>query len=108
MNYKVFNLKYNLKTILMYDGNTKVGICKIGTINKQISLWDFEILKPFRNKGYAKEFMNYLIIEHNINALRARPKENDISMKNLIKFYEKYDFKIISQHILGIEMRRKS
>lgn len=92
----------------MYDNNIKVGICKIGNINKQISLWDFEILKPFRNKGYAKEFINYLISEHNINALRARPKENNISIQDLIKFYERYNFKIISQHILGVEMRRKS
>lgn len=106
MEYKNFKLKFNGITIFMYKENIKIGKCKIYKMGNKISLWDFEILKPFRRNGHAKQFMTYLIYNYKVNSLRVNPVE-DIDVNSLINFYKSFGFEIQFIHIFGIEMIKR-
>ena len=75
------------------------------------TLFNFNILPEYRNRGYATAFMEK-IIEHNgkLKRLYANSDdlENGLSTKRLVKFYKKFGFKIkYPKHPFGIMMTRK-
>ena len=74
------------------------------------TLFNFNILPEYRNRGYSTAFMEK-IIEHNrkLNTLYAKScdLENGLSTKQLVKFYKKFGFKVkYPKHPYGISMTR--
>lgn len=64
-------------------------------------LLDFYVKQEYRRKGYATEFLKYLVSEAGVNNLLAIPtpdSEDAISMKKLVKFYEQTGgFKVVKR-----------
>ena len=89
------------------NSDTKVG----NALVIHNTLFNFNILPGYRNRGFATAFMEK-IIEHNGKLIRLHAKpddlENGISTKLLVKFYRKFGFKIKNTaHPYGILMLRK-
>ncbi len=87
--------------------STKVG----NALVIRNTLFNFNILPGYRNRGFATAFMEK-IIEHNGKLMRLHAKpdevENGISTKQLVNFYRKFGFKIENTtHPYGILMLRK-
>jgi len=91
---------------LLVNGN-KVGNATV----IHDSLFNFNILLKYRNRGYASIFMAK-IIEDNSKLKRLHVNscdlKNGLSTKELVKFYRKFGFKIVNTtHPYGILMSRK-
>jgi len=75
------------------------------------TLFNFNILPAYRNRGYASAFMEK-IIEHNGKLKRLHANscdlKNGLQTDELVKFYKKYGFKVKNTtHPYGILMTRK-
>jgi ribosomal protein S18 acetylase RimI-like enzyme len=71
-------------------------------------------MKEFRNQGYGKELFNYTlkqikkVEDINFIYLNACPfdhhSDNQLELSSLIKFYEKYGFKVLIQQHKNAQM----
>lgn len=81
-------------SLSFYDGNNKIGIVSISGIDtNEPFIYNLEVFKEYRGKGYSKEIMKYIIDKYNANCLSVRP-DNKIA----INLYKKFGFKIVQTY----------
>ena len=107
MNFVATNNNGHRK-IEFFIEDTKIGECMLTHYEKAYDfLYNFEIYNPFRNKGYGKKALEFLIIIYNIEYLNV--EENN---KAALHIYKKFGFKkccdvnVEGKHM--IRMKRKT
>lgn len=92
------NFKLSLNSFskcLLYEINNKiVGVIVYSVIYDRAELIDIIIVEEYRNRGYAKKLLEYMIYDckdcDNITL------EVNVNNKNAISLYEKCGFKVVS------------
>lgn len=77
--------------IKFYDKGTQIGEASISAIDTNNAfLYNVEVFKPYRGKGYSHDIMKYCLSHYNINELTVESNN-----KIAINLYKKYGFKEI-------------
>lgn len=85
--------------LTFYDGNDKVGECSVSSIDTDRPfLYNLEVFKKYRGKGYSHDIMKYVLSHYKIFELTV-DKDNEIA----IELYKKHGFKLYCEFKDGNE-----
>lgn len=75
--------------LTFYDKNAKIGEASISSVDTNNGfLYDFEVFKPYRGRGYGRRIMQYVMSHYSVTDLTV-----DLSNTVAINLYKSFGFK---------------